>query len=147
MDGCFPRCKNNQQSVAGCVAVTRYIYTTHVFSDKRRENKGLVQITNSQNTLLLSATSTSRSHGAPLARRPPFLLWHAKIQTMAMFSCSLSWKKLCHCFLASSLLAPLFGADCGNLSVCSLMLLPQDRTPLCRVPRQIRIQGLFCQLL
>lgn len=86
MDGCFPRCKNKQQSVAECVAVTRYIYTTHVFSDKRRENKGLVQITNSQNILLLSATRTSRSHGAPLARRPPFL--HCDMPKSKQWLCS-----------------------------------------------------------
>lgn len=60
--------------MAECVAVIRYIYITHVFPDKSRENEGLVQITSSQNILLLSATSTSCLHGAPLARRPPFLL-------------------------------------------------------------------------
>lgn len=27
--------------MAECVAVTRYIYLSHVLSDKRRENKGL----------------------------------------------------------------------------------------------------------
>lgn len=86
MDGCFPRCKNKQQSVAECVAVIRYIYKTHVFWDKRRENKGLVQITISQNILLLFATSTSCLHGAPLARRPPFL--HCDMPKSKQWLCS-----------------------------------------------------------
>lgn len=118
MDGCFPRCKNKQQSVAECVAVTRYIYITHVFSDKRRENKGLVQITSSQNILLLSATSTSCLHGAPLARRPPFL--HCDMPKSKQWLCS---HVLCLISVMEKTLSLFpclfpsgtsFGADCGQ---------------------------------
>lgn len=146
MDGCFPRCINKHQSVAECVAVIRYIYITHVFSDKRRENKGLVQITSSQNILLLSATSTSCSHGAPLARRPPFL--HCSMPKSKQWLCS---RVLCLISVMEITLSlfpclfpsgPSFGADCGHGTRRVLSEFP-DTEILCVNP-PIRSQSKSC---